>query len=785
MSTFRTILCLSLIFTGVRPAAQETELVLDPETGLVLSVSELVIEPGDIEQGWLELTPLVSHEAPAVRIKLGDRTSEDEELRLRPEVPPGASLLCTGGGGAGVLCEQIFLQGEAWVEPGESLAAPVRFEPGLAVHGRYLLDGWPIAGARVSVVPTGLSTDRPFTMPLGLEQKSTEMPKLWREVTSDDDGYFVLPRLAQGEYFLEAMLPSGRLHRGEPFGLPNPGDPVLQADVGTGETLVWDLGEIDVADGLVVEFQVTNLQGESIGGAAVAGRQGETPGDLISYQALVDGDGVGRLSGFSVEQGVHLSCHKPGYRTFEQHYSLLPVLVSCVLEPLATVRGEVLGIDGVPPSGAIVSFERVTAEPLETGSTDARTRSLPSPVAVDAEGRFTVGELAAGEYRLQAAAPGFGVEERTFVLEPGQMWDLEAVILLHGRGLAGRVVDAETQEPIAGVEIRAVSPPGAAFEVTDEDGEFVLATRIKEPLVLKLSVADDVASDDVASDDVASDYVGREISLSPARLNEREPLLFTLERGGRIRVVVLDEETGLPCQSCRLVIRPTSEELMTGSAGEALSAPLAPGWYRVQRPRVSHLGSTVVAREDAEVRHARVRLEEITTLRFGERRRTVQIDFQPSPGVGWSLSARTQARIERYDPEPGGGFKVRHRSGESLELFLHRFEPETGAEVEVRQTLLPAEIETDALRLPLATGLLSGRATSDGEPLSAVKIRLRTLELATRATVYSRSDGTFQIPHLPAGVYAVVVGERNVQFISLRSGQSLDLGTYDLTAGSY
>ncbi len=438
MSTIRTILCLALIVAGVQPAAQEAEPVLDPETGLAVSISELVIEPGEIEQGWLELTPLVSHEAPAVRIQLGDRTLEDDELRLRPGVPPGASLLCTGAADTGVLCEQIFVQGEAWVEPGESLAVSVRFEPGLAVKGRYLLDGWPIAGARVAVVPAGLDVDRPFTMPLESEPSSTEVPKLRREVTSDGDGYFDLPRLAQGEYFLETMLPSGRLHRGEPFELPDPGDSALQAGLGAGQTLVWDLGEIDVGDGLVTEFRVTNPQGEPLAGAVVAGRQGETPGRLINYQAIADGDGVARLSGFSVEEGVFLSCQRSGYRTFEQHYSLLPVLVSCVLEPLATVRGEVLGIDGSSPSGATVSLEYVPVEPLET---------LPSvpPAVVDPDGRFVLGELAAGSYRLQAAAPDFGVEERTFELEPGQVMDLETIVLLHGRELEGRVIDAESR----------------------------------------------------------------------------------------------------------------------------------------------------------------------------------------------------------------------------------------------------------------------------------------------------------------------------------------------------
>ncbi len=772
MSTIRTIIGLALLLVGVGSAAQDSGPVLDPETGLVLSISELVLEPDDLEDGWLELTPLVA-EAPAWVKRLGDRTSEDGELRMRPEVPPGAALLCTGAAGAAVLCEQVYLQGEAWIERGESLAVEVRFEPGIAVRGRYLLDGWPISGARVAVVPAGLAVDRPFTMPLDVELSRSRAPAIRREVPSDAGGHFALPRLAQGEYFLETVLPSGRIHRGDPFELPDLRALRRRTGAGDDQIVVWDLGEIDVADGLVVAFQVSDPEAEPIAGARVAGRQGSTPRDLINYEALTDGDGAAMLSGFSVEQALHLSCRKPGYRTLEQDYPLLPVLVTCILEPQAEVRGEVLGIEGLPLPGARVSLEPIAIQPVTmepVADVEPEASPAPLPAKVDATGRFMAGELAAGEYRLRAAAPGYEVEIETFVLEPGQRLDLEVVVLLHGRALEGRVVDAETREPIAGAEIRAVSPPGAVFEITGEDGGFILATRTREPLVLALS---------------AEDYAGREVTVTPERLAEREPLTLTMERGGRIRALVWDEATDLPCQSCRLVVKPTSTELVTDAAGEALSATLAPGWYRVRRPRISHLGSTVIAEDDAEFRYVRVRRGETSTVRFGERRRSLRVVFRPSPDAGWSLSARSPSRVERYQQDPGGGFQVRHRAGESLDLFLHRFEPETGAEVEVRQTVLPAEIATAELVLPLAGGRLHGRVKSDGIPVHGARIRLRILDNVTRASAHTRPDGSFAFPHLPAGVYDVVIGERSVQYVSLRAGQSLDLGTFELIAGSF
>ncbi len=753
------------------PASDASARALDPETGLELAIGELVIGPVDVEGGWLELTPL-AFEAEASLANVGDRESEDVAERRPPGVPPGVAMLCTGAKQLGVLCEQVYVQSEAWVEPGESLDVAVRFEPGIAVGGRYLLDSWPIAGARVAVVPAGLGLERAFTMPLGFEASRARTPEVVREVTSDAEGHFLLPRLAQGEYFLETLLPSGRLHRSESFELPDPSQVRRETGAAEGQEVVWALGRIDVADGLVVRFEVRDPRGRPIAGARVTGRQGDAPGRLVSYQAVTDGEGAARLSGFSAEAAVQVSCRAPGFRTLRQDYPLLPVLVSCDLEPLATVRGEVLGIDGLPPDGARVSVEPVAVAPL---TVDPAAAELPEPaempaVSVDAAGGFVLPELPAGEYRLRAAAPGFEVETRELVLEPGQRLELEAIVLLYGREIEGRVIDAETAEPIAGALIRAVSPPGAAFEVTGDDGAFTLATRTREPLVLQLT---------------AENHAGHQVTVTPERLATREPLEFEMERGGWIRAVVWDEATDLPCQSCRLVVQPSSFELMTGAGGEATSESLAPGWYRVHRPRVSHLGSTVVAQDDAVVRQVRVRRGETSTVRFGERRRELRIAFRPSPGAGWSLSARTPARTERYHADAGGSFSVRHRAGESLDLFLHRYDPATGAEVEVRQATLPADFTATELTLPLAASSLHGRATSGGAPLAGERVRLRTLDHVTCAAARTRPDGSFTVPHLPAGVYSFVIGERSVQFASLHDGQSLDLGTFELIAGSY
>lgn len=752
--------------TGLARETSDLGSVLDAETGLVRSLTELVVEPMELREGWMELTSVVSEE-PAVVVELGDRASEDGELRLRSPVADGAAMLCSGGRSWAVLCEQVFVQGQVWVAPDQPTDVAVRFESGLAVTGRYLLAGWPIAGARVAVVPAGIPFGRSFTLPLGLERSGAA---LQREVASDETGRFELPPLAVGEYFLETLLPSGRMHRSEPFLLPSPQAARRETTTDSSAVVVWDLGAIDVADGLVIAFEVADPEGRPLSDARVTGRQGTSPETLINFEATTDKEGRAALSGFSVDEAVHVSCRKPGYRVFRQDYALLPVLVTCVLEPLATVRGEVVGIDGAPPAGAMVSVKALAIE-SSTPDTGLPTRPAVEPAAVDAAGEFVLSELIAGDYELTAAAPGFEVAKRTFVVEPRQVLELEAIVLLYGREISGRVVDAESRTPLGGVEIRAVSPPGAALSLSDEDGEFSLATRSDDPLVLHLS---------------REDYADRDVTVAVRQLEARKPLLFEMERGGRIRVIVWDEVADLPCQSCRLLIRPSASELFTDGYGEALSGFLAPGVYRVYKPRITHLGSSVIEEDEALSRTVRVRRGKTSTLRFGEGRRTVRVVFKPSPGAAWTLTARTSRRTERYRPEPGGGFHVKRRAGESLDLYLHLYDPAAKAEVEVRQATLPADFVAPEIVLPLRGAVLQGRVMSEAEPVAGVAVTLKGLHVVEGwAVARTRPDGAFSIPNLPPNVYTVFIGQRSIQIVSLRAGQTLDLATFDLTSGSF
>ena len=763
-------LCAVLPFVFLWAAAAEAQVapeeaaepVLDPESGLTRTVGELRLEPMALTGGWLELTPLAPN-AEGVLIQLPDRQPEEGELRLAPGVPPGAAMLCTGSLGAAVLCEQIFVPGEVWVEPDQAVTVEVRFETGLAIVGSYLLDGWPLAGAEVSVVPAGLETARAFTVPLGPSQKSDSDWTMVREVSSDADGRFALPPLAAGEYFLETLLPAGRVHRSDPFLLPSPEAARLEAGAGE-STVVWDLGEIDVADGLVVELLVGDLTGRPLAGAVVAGRQGATPETLVLYEATTDAYGRAKLSGFTVDEPVHFSCRAPGYRSWRREWELLPVYVECALEPKAAVAGEVVSAEGVPLPGSWVAVVAVDEPDSDSQLPAARAE------AVDAQGVYAVGDLPAGAYLLTAAAPGHEVVTTEFELNPGEELILEPLVLRVGLELTGLVVDGETGEPIEGVDVESISPPGAVATTSDGEGRFLFATRSDEPLVLALS---------------SPDHVRLEVALTIPRRVPEEPFRFELERGGLVRAVVWDEATDLPCQGCELRIEPSGTRLTTDGFGTAVSEPLSPGDYRVFRPRILHRGSTVISREDAEYRSVRVLRGRTATVRFGERQEKVRVRLERALGPGWSVSVQSPRRFERFAARSDGSFEVGRPPGELIDVHLHRYDPAARSETSVLLGTLPATVPGGEWVVPLPGTHLMGLGWSEGAPIAGESIQLMTLDRHVVASARTRPDGTFDIPHVLPGVYAVMIGRVNVHFVSLRQGQALDLGTLELIAGGF
>lgn len=721
---------------------------------------------------------------------------EADDLRLLPPLPAGPAMLCTGAPATATTCRL----GTIWRADAESLLPPPatlewRVEPvdGPPVRGRYLVGDLPVEGARVAVVPAGLEVGTPFLVPLAVDD-SVEDPvddtAPMREVRSDEEGLFRLPRLAPGEYFLETVLPGGRVHRSDPFAVPPLAE--LGEDAGgvAEEDLVFDLGDVDVSRGLRLEIRAVDVRGTPLPGVRVSARQGSRPGDLVTFGVRTGDEGRAVLDGLSVDGELVLSCAAPGYASWRRSWDLLPTVVTCELEELAAIAGEVSTSGGERVPGAVVSL--FPADVLGEVSDDAGAVARRT---VGEDGTYHFEGVEAGTWSLAAAAPGRRVERVALDLEPGERRLLEPLVLLPGREVLLRAVErpepatempfdaalgeSDPREPVAGAEIVALEPAGAVRAVTDGDGEARFAHPGER---VRLAVR----------------AVERATEIVEVPADADGPLVVEMEPGGWIAVTLRsvapaiagDGPADAPCAGCRVVIRPGrgGEEirLETDGRGEAVSEPLAPGVYRVLRPRHDHLGSTVVETPDAEEKTVRVEAGEIRRVAFEAPEPSLRVRIEPPPGPEvslseWMLLVRSAGRTQRLAAEADGTFAVDRRGREPLDLYLERWHEPSDARMEMRVARVGTEAVESPLVVRLPTARVHGGVTRNEQPAAGVNVRLvdfRDGSLAAR--MRTGPDGRFDFPHLQRGVYGLRLGELTFNFLSLQAGQAVDAGVFRL-----
>lgn len=751
------LLLITTIFWGASTPALAQPFAVPWSSAFLARVSSeegpalAVHEHGPGQNLWLEVTPMAGEE-PAALYRLPAFEAKEEHIIHLWGFPHGNAIVCRGGDEQAVACWQGFL------EPG--IVYPVERLPGLAVRGSFRLADLPVADVRVAVVPEGLWSARPFTLPLARDGGGMR-----REVRSDEEGNFSLPLLAPGTYRLEALLPSGRVFRDEVFTLPTPA--AARAESGGDEAPVWDLGLIEVPDGATVQVVVRDGAEQPVADVQVSALQGHDRHDAVTFEARTDAEGRAALRGFDLSSPATVRCARPGYGEVSLVFELLPTQVFCLLEPLAALEGTVHNFADEPLAATL------TLHP----TAEARA---PRLLQAGADGRFVFAELEAGDYELEIAAPGYEPETRAVSLAIGQRERLEVITLLAGGEIEGRVYDAQTGDGIAGARLEALVPPGAARTSSTADGTFTLAVPRDQALVLAVS---------------AEDHATTTVRLNREALRSNEDVEIALERGGWLEIWVEEPTTGAPCAGCRVIVHPGNLELETGREGVVLSETLAAGAYRVDFPRLWNRGSLVMEEPAVEVRRATVKAGKSTIVRFAAVEETVRVRFDPAPGPGWRLGSRDGRRFRLHDPESDGSFRVPRPGRYGSTLVLERYDAATGAVVTVRQGSLPPRFDEEEITFSLPNAALSGRISTFDGPLGGARIRLYSFLGPLRnegpfidperhrtpaAELRTDATGTFHVPYLPAGVYNILVGDRPLRSISLRAGQALELGTFEL-----
>ena len=679
---------------------------------------------------WMEILPFSNWESRVIALS----TEGLEEVKFAEE---GAALVCTGGSGLTITCEEQFLR------PGEPVELPDS-EPGVAVVGRVLVDGEPTSGVRVSLALAGLVARRPLLLPLGFEDGKVE-----RDLVTDAEGRFSTPPLADATYRVELKPPGGRIELLDPFQVPSPEDLVDETTKSIPEESasppLLNLGDLEVMPGLTVKILVTDENGTPSPGAVVAASQGKPPGRVTMFQSRTDEDGFASLRGFEPLGPVQMTCSMPGFSRFESKFETPPMWIECALQPLAWLTGEVRsggeGLEGV-------------------------TVSLPNhrqKTSTDSKGRFQFRELDAGNYRLEIAAPGFEVEERIGALEPGEK-GFTLVELEPAPSRWGRVIDAATGEPVSGARLVSIAPAGAVACTSDEGGELFFDAASNRNLTLEVS---------------ARGYPPHRVELKPEDGIGGEPWRLELATGGQIAVTVWSSTVDGPCVGCDLSLfkvygagepPPPDLSLHTGEDGRAVTEDLPEGQYQIYLEEVSSIGSSVQVRSGHNVKSADVKSGIVTEVVFGKPRQTVEVRFRPQPGPGWRLRSTGAEGSNLYDSQADGSFKVRHPQGEILALRLE------GNGISISLGVLAPETET-FIELDLPRTSVTGRLATNLEMAVAPGLRVRPLfQNGSEAWVMPGSSGRFEIPFLLPGVYRIALGDRDLATFNLTREENLELG---------
>ncbi len=687
-----------------------------------------------LERPWVEATPLAW--GSAAKVLVPARPAATVAL---VDVPPGMAMVCAGAEGRAPRCQRALLAKGRVLE----LAEPL---PGVRITGRLLLGRSPLAGRRLAVAPAGLAARRAFTLPLA---RRGDGGSLLREVRSGADGRFAIPQLAPGEYVLEARAAGSRDGRSGAFTVPDPARLRRNGDDPAGPPTL-DLGDWSLAEGVPLAVRVVDWAGAPIAGAEVAALQDDAGAAESVSAARTGADGRATLDRLDAAAAVQIHCSAAGYVAADEELARVPVEARCALARRASLAGRVVGDDDRPIAAATLTLERAE-------------RSIRRSAASDPAGAFAFADLAAGRYRLVAAAPGRRAIARAVEIAAGERGSAGVLRLAPADRLWGQLVDAASGDPLPGAAVAVVEPAGGGSATTDDEGRFGLAAGAELALRLELR---------------APGFPVKRVEVDPElHTAEAAPLVVGLSRGGRVQIGVWDERTDAPCLGCTVQLVGQGMEpvtLTTDAGGEATSEPLDPGAWDAYLETAESVGSTVRVHSDA-VRPVTVVAGTVSRLDFG-RHATLVVRFSSPLPPGWMVAASGDSFRSTAAAGADGTFAVRRPDGEAITLAVV-----DGALHRVQQAVVPAGYGDPALALPLPAASVRGVLMRGDEPGRELQVSLAGSPGGGElASALADGNGAFEIPFLPAGIYSLAVEGRPVQTVEVRDGQPLDLGAVQL-----
>jgi hypothetical protein len=300
--------------------------------------------------------------------------------------------------------------------------------------------------------------------------------------------------------------------------------------------------------------------------------------------------------------------------------------VVLTLDPAGlTIAGQVVDARGFPIEGV-----QLRVEALRPGTAILRTAFSGE------DGRFELASVPAPPLRITADHTGYAVGTSVDV----ESLDEVSIVLAPALRAGGSVVDAWTEEPIAGARVLLVSeglPPVVRESVTREDGLFYVPRLGEGTYALRIEAADHVA------------HEGRVVARA-SRSGEVEIEPVALEAGQRVEGDVVDH-LGSTVVGASVEIEGTGLTTRTDERGHFAVTAVPEGEIVIAVHHATagdvRLGRDIVrGRDDLAVRvHLPGRLDDAPTPSSGPRARSIAITLEDDRSVSDVIHGSSAERM--------------------------------------------------------------------------------------------------------------------------------------------
>ncbi len=240
-------------------------------------------------------------------------------------------------------------------------------------------------------------------------------------------------------------------------------------------------------------------------------------------------------------------------------------------EPTGQGKGEISGQVSDAVSGSAVAGASVTTQPA-TGA-----------VLTDAQGRYTISDVATGSYTVSAAKAGYSTGTVPVSVSRGQTAtaNLALTPMVTVGTIAGKVTDAGSGQPIAGAAVS--TQPATSAATTDAQGNYTIANVAAGSYTVTAAKAG-YQSNSTGVTVTAGQTVTANLALTP------------LPTTGTIAGQVTDASNGQPLTGAAVSTQPASGAVTTDAQGNYSIANVAPGNYTVTAAKAGYQsGSTGAA----------------------------------------------------------------------------------------------------------------------------------------------------------------------------------------------